>query len=107
MLSFLTNLKNYWYFPIIIALLCWNLLQCYQHERMASAYFVCQADNLAKDMAIKQAQELATQQEQKIRLREQEAAKAQAESDKRRDKIMAYRFSDNCDEAIQQGIGQI
>jgi hypothetical protein len=86
----ITNLKIY----VIIALIIFASLQTYrlqnaQHER----------DTLQN--AIAQAQVTYKQQTDKLRLRERDAAKAHAESQKHTDAIMSYQVPSDCHQAIE------
>lgn len=88
MFNILNNWKLYLLSFALISVLSLNILQRFKIEILEGKLQVCQANAAAQQIAINLANEQRTELERKLRLREQEAAKAQAESQKRMDEIL-------------------
>jgi hypothetical protein len=101
MLTFLNNWKLYFLSFALIGVLTLNVVQRYSLEKTENKLQICQGDVAAQKIAFDLANQLKSEQERKLRLREQEAAKARAESLKRMDEIMNVTVPKGCDNAIQ------
>lgn len=110
MLNFLLKYKNIALYLMLIAALGWQTyrIQIYKVERdIANANLnTCTVENAQWKVANQQAQEEYKVMAKREALREQEAAKAQAESAKRMEQILAARIPGGCSGAIDYGIGQ-
>jgi hypothetical protein len=106
MLSFLNSWKlHVLSFALICALSYIGLLK-YQNLKLDNTNQTCKANIATLQVAINVANELRTEQERKLRLKEQEAAKARAESLKRMEKIMKAKVPNDCDGAKEWMISQ-
>lgn len=79
----------------------WNGVQTLQKNNLEKNYEICKANMASVQVAMNLAKEMQTAQERKLRLREQEAAKARVESLKRMDEIMSAEIKGGCEGAIQ------
>jgi hypothetical protein len=109
MLTLLNNWKLYILSFALIGALSLNAIQRIKMEKIENKVTICQGNLAANMVAIQAASEMRTRQEQQLRLREQDAAKARAESQKRMDKIMESRVPEDCEGAhawlIDQALG--
>lgn len=92
----LSNLKLYILAIAIIGASSLNVLQRYQVIKLDGQLQVCQANAAAQQVAINLAKQLELDRERQLKLREQEAAKAQAESLKRKDFVMQSQINTDC-----------
>jgi hypothetical protein len=104
MLSFLSNWKLYLLSFTLIGALSLNVLQRYKTEKLESRLQVCEGNAMAMQVAINAASEMRADLERKLRVREQEAAKAQAETQKRMESINNAAIPDDCNEAVAWGV---
>jgi hypothetical protein len=102
MLSLITNFKNLTIIGLLITCLTLFLVSNNRKNQIIE----CRAKNVNMQMAINTANDLKVNLERKLRLREQEAAKARAESLKRKDRIMQTEIKGGCEGAIQWMIDQ-
>lgn len=101
MFELLSNWKLYILSFALIGVLSLNVLQKYKLEKLEGTIQVCNANLAIKTVAINIANDMRAEQERKLRLREQEAAHARAESLKRRDNILSKNIQGGCEGASQ------
>ncbi len=101
MLNLLSNWKLYLLSLALIGVLSSNILQRFKIEKLEGNVQVCQSNAIAMQLTIDAAQDASKRLESHLRLREQEAAKARAESLKRMDEIMKMEIKPGCDNAIR------
>lgn len=102
----LLNWKNYLFYSIIIASFTLNGFQYFESGRQEEKIEKCNAKLVSRETADNIALALHDEQEKKLRLREQEAAKAQVESLKRMELLMKEKVPADCSGAIQWMIDQ-
>lgn len=96
MFNLFNNYKVYLSFIAIISLACYCGLLKYQNLKLVNDKLLLQSKVATYDIAINAANEMRARQEEELRLREQEAANAQAESDKRRDSVLNTQIQGGC-----------
>lgn len=101
MLSLLTNWKLYFIGFALLGILSFSVSQHLKINRLEKANQTCNAELVAKNIAIQAANEMRTRQMEQLRLREQEAARARAESLKRKERTMHTEIKGGCEGAIQ------
>jgi|GEM_PF-4624387 len=99
MLSLLTNWKSYLIGAFLLSLFA-NYLQYNINIKLKS-------DNVAYQTAANIANQMRADLEKKLRVREKEAANEQAETKKLTEQLKKAEIPDDCNQAIQWGIGQI
>lgn len=104
MLSLLSNWKLYILSLALIGALSLNVVQRFTISSLENDKLQWQGKYAALEAAINISNQLAKEQEKDLRLREQEAAKARAESLKRMDEIMQDVIPGGCDGATRYGI---
>lgn len=102
----LTNYKNYLLAIALIGIISYVGLIKIKNINLEAKLQVCNANYAALQDRIKVANDMRDKQEKMLRLREQEAAKARAESQKRKDLIMQTEIEGGCEGAIQWMIEQ-
>lgn len=100
MFNFLSQWKLYILSFALIGTLLLNVLQRFQYLNLVDDNTMCQGKLAVQQVAINVANEIRVEQERKLRLREQEAALARAESQTRMDKIMKTEINGGCEDAI-------
>lgn len=106
MFNLLINWKNYFFGFGLLTIVSFSLFQHLKIINLEKTKQICHANLAAKNIAIQAANEMRSRQMEQLRLREQEAAKARAESLKRRDMIMQLDIKGGCEGAIQWMIDQ-
>lgn len=97
----LTNYKNYLLAIALIGIIsCVGLIKI-QNTKLEAKLQVCNANYAALQDKVKVADDLLDRQKKMLRLREQEAAQARAESQKRKELIMQTEIEGGCEGANQ------
>lgn len=104
MLTLLNNWKVILLAFALITSLALNAKLHITNLKQENKLVICQGDLAAMNVAFQAADQESKNQERMLRLREQEAARARAESRKRMDDIMGMNVPDGCDNAIKFGI---
>lgn len=106
LISFLLqNWKTSFLSIALITMLFWNFLLHYQNLKLVNENQSCQTTHQLDVAAIQAAQTMRLQQEEWLKLKEQENAKALAASKKRMEFLLAANIPNECNAAIQKGIG--
>lgn len=106
MINLLSKLKNYFLLLVLTGSLISNGLLYYQNTRLDKKLDTCKDNMAAMQAAINLANKLQKEQAQELKLKEQEAAKAQAESKRRTDDILSKNIKGGCNGANQFLIDQ-
>lgn len=110
MFNFLLKHKNIALYLVLFAAIVWQTyrIKIYQDESglLAAKLDTCTVENAQWKVANQEAQAQYKQRLMREALREKEAAKAQAESAKRMDKILHTQVKGGCQGAIDYGITQ-
>jgi hypothetical protein len=104
MINLLSDYKVYILGFVIIGMAALNISQQYRLSKVENQLQVCQGNLAANMVAINLAKDLQAYQEKKLRLKEQDAAKARVESLKRMDEIMKLTVPEECNQAVIWGI---
>lgn len=100
------NLLNNWKYIAIGVLLIIIIVLFFRLARIEKDNVSWQSKYAILENTVNASNEMARQQEADLRLREQEAAKAQAESQKRMDEIMKDKVPDDCQGIRDYGISK-
>lgn len=109
MLTLIKILNNWKLYGLSIALICaLSMIVALRFKtiNLEKNSLEWQGKYIALATTVNAANEMTAQQEKDLRLREQEAATAQAESQKRMDEIMNNKVPSDCQGAIDYGISK-
>jgi hypothetical protein len=97
----MSNWKSYIFLIALIGIISYTGLIKIKNINLEHKLQLCNASYASLQDKVKIANERRDEQEKKLRLREQEAAQARAESLKRKDSIMKENVPQDCNGAIQ------
>jgi hypothetical protein len=97
----LTNYKIYLFLIVLIGSLSYSFITKQVNNRLENKLQLCNANYAVLQDKVKTANDIKEKQEKMLRLREQEAAQARVESQRRMEFLMKENVPQECNGAIQ------